>query len=54
MKYELTPRAKLGLSGIVLDVEERFGTLVADRVLEELQAAFDLLTEHPASQRAPS
>jgi plasmid stabilization system protein ParE len=49
VKYKLTPRAELGLSNIVLGVEERFGPQVADRVLEELLVAFKRLTEHPDS-----
>ncbi|MBL4770847.1 MAG: type II toxin-antitoxin system RelE/ParE family toxin [Planctomycetes bacterium] len=49
MKYQLTPRAKLGLSSIILDVEERFGPQIADRVLEELLSTFERLSNHPAS-----
>lgn len=45
--YFLTPRARDGLLGIVAFVEERFGAPVADRVLGEIEAAFELLARHP-------
>jgi len=38
----------LGLSTIILDVEERFGPQVADRTLGEFQTAFERISEQPA------
>lgn len=45
--YFLTPRARDGFLGIVDYVEDQFGAAVADRVIGEIEAAFDLLAGHP-------
>lgn len=45
--YRLTPSAREGLLRIVFYVEERFGSEVADRVLMELERAFEQLAAHP-------
>ena len=49
MTYRLTPRAKHGLQGIVLYVEDEFGSDVADRVLEKIVEAFEWLAAHSES-----
>jgi plasmid stabilization system protein ParE len=45
--YRLTPRAREGFQRIVFYVEERFGPAVADRVVQELQTAFERLAVNP-------
>lgn len=45
--YRLTPRARDGLLRIVVYVEERFGLQVADRVLGEIETAFELVAKDP-------
>ena len=45
--YRLTPRAHDGFHRIVLYVEDRFGSDVCDRVVDDLQSAFQRLAEHP-------
>lgn len=45
--YRLTPRAADGLWRILVYVEDRFGAAVTDRVLAEIESAFDLLVERP-------
>ena len=49
MSYRLTPRAERGLSRIILYSEEHLGGTVADRVLDELVSAFELLAEYPGA-----
>ena len=46
--YRLTPKAREGFLGIVYYVEERFGPEVADRVVKELETAFEQLAAHPS------
>lgn len=45
--YRLTPQARIGLRNILEYVEGRFGAGVAERVLDELEAAFERLAESP-------
>lgn len=45
--YRLTPRAREGLRRLVFHVGENFGTAVGERVLTELEQAFDLLAGRP-------
>lgn len=45
--YRLTPRARSGLRSILEYVEGRFGVRVAERVLDELEAAFEQLAQSP-------
>jgi plasmid stabilization system protein ParE len=45
--YRLTPRAADGLWRILVYVEERFGAAVTDRVLAEIESAFELLAQRP-------
>lgn len=47
--YRLTPKAREGFLEIALYVEEQFGSDVADRVVTELEEAFDLLATNPAA-----
>ena len=49
MTYRLTPKAKHGLQGIVLAIEQKFGARVADRVLARIVGAFERLAEYPES-----
>lgn len=45
--YRFTPRAHDGFLRIVLYVHDRFGKEVAERVIDELESAFDLLATKP-------
>jgi plasmid stabilization system protein ParE len=45
--YRLTPRAADGLWRILVYVEDRFSAAATDRVLAEIESAFDLLVERP-------
>lgn len=45
--YRLTPRAREGFHRIVFYVEENFGLEVADRVVADLEKAFELLAANP-------
>lgn len=45
--YRLTPRAQLGLERIIEYVERDFGTQLAERVLDRLEAAFEALAATP-------
>jgi len=45
--YRLTPRAREGFHRILIYVEETFGLEVADRVVTELEGAFELLAANP-------
>lgn len=45
--YRLTPRARTGLRNILEYVEGRFGVGVAERVLDKLEAAFEVLAASP-------
>jgi plasmid stabilization system protein ParE len=45
--YRLSPNAREGLQEILEYVEEQFGVDVADEVLEEMSAAFELIVESP-------
>lgn len=45
--YRLTPQASRGLRVVLADVEDRFGTGLARRVLERLVRTFELLAEQP-------
>ncbi len=45
--YRLTPQARIGFRNILEYVEDRFGVRVAERVLDKLEAAFDMLAESP-------
>ena len=46
-RYRLTPRAREGLLGIASHVVDRFGRVVAERVVDDLIRAFELLAENP-------
>ena len=46
--YRLTPKARDGFLGIASYVEERFGPEVADRVVQELETAFEQLAANPS------
>ena len=45
--YRLTPYAAEGFRRIVFYVDEHFGSAVAERVVEELERAFEQLAAHP-------
>lgn len=45
--YRLTPKAAEGLWRIVQFVAERFDQDIAERVLDQLEEAFERLAEHP-------
>ena len=45
--YVLTPRARIGLFGILDHVAHTFGERVASAVLDRLEHAFAMLAEHP-------
>jgi len=45
--YKLTPQARIGFRNILEYVEDRFGVRVAERILDKLEAAFELLAESP-------
>jgi len=45
--YRLTPRAREGFLRMAFHVEEHFGPKVADRVVQELEAAFEQLAANP-------
>ena len=45
--YRLTPQAREGFLRIVRYVEERFGLEVADRIVTDLENAFELLAANP-------
>lgn len=45
--YRLTRQARAGFLGILESVERDFGVLVAERVLDRIEAAFGLLAENP-------
>lgn len=47
VRYRLTPRAREGLRRIVSYVARRFGLAVAERVLGELEKAFERLARNP-------
>lgn len=47
--YRLTPRARIGFRNILEYVEVQFGARVAERVLGELEAAFERLAESPGA-----
>jgi plasmid stabilization system protein ParE len=46
--YRLTPKAAEGFRRIVHYVDEQFGTQVAERVVDELERAFEQLAANPA------
>lgn len=46
-RYRLTPRARDGLHRVASQVERRFGLEVAERVLGDLEHAFERLAENP-------
>ncbi len=46
--YRLTPRARDGFRRIAFYLEENFGEAVAERVIEELEKAFELLADNPS------
>ena len=46
--YRLTPRAREGLHHIAFYVEEHFGVEVADRVVGDLEKAFEQLAANPS------
>lgn len=50
-RYRLTPRARAGLESILAYVQDRFGDDVAERVLDDLEAAFERLADHPGIGR---
>jgi len=45
--YQLTPRARDGVREALEYVEQRFGALVAERVLGQLVSAFESIAETP-------
>lgn len=45
--YRLTPSARQGLERIVQEVEQRFGTVVAERVLDQAERALHRLASNP-------
>jgi plasmid stabilization system protein ParE len=45
--YRLTPQAREGFRRIIFYVEERFGLEVADRVVTDLESAFELIAASP-------
>ncbi len=45
--YTLTPQAREGLRNILEYVEREFDVRVAERVLDKLEAAFELVAESP-------
>jgi plasmid stabilization system protein ParE len=45
--YRLTPKARDGFRHIVFYVEDRFGLAIADRVVTDLERAFEWLADHP-------
>ena len=45
--YRLTPRAREGFRRVIFYVEEHFGIEVADRVVTDLEKAFELLARNP-------
>jgi plasmid stabilization system protein ParE len=47
--YGLTPRAREGLLDILEYAERRFGTTVAEDVLDRLAAAFAFVAENPGA-----
>ncbi|MCI5065263.1 type II toxin-antitoxin system RelE/ParE family toxin [bacterium] len=47
MTYRLTPQARDGFRRILTYVEEEFGSRVAERVLDDLEAAFATLAASP-------
>lgn len=49
--YRLTPRAQIGLRSIIEYVEGRFGVRVAERVLDKLEEAFELVADSPGVGR---
>lgn len=46
-RYRLTPRAQQGFQRIALYVEENFGDAIAERVVGDLEGAFELLATNP-------
>lgn len=46
-RYRLTPRAREGFLRIALHVDETFGPVVAMRVVDDLERAFELLAQNP-------
>lgn len=46
-RYRLTPRAREGFRRIVFYVDESFGKDVAERVVGDLERAFELLAKTP-------
>ena len=46
-RYRLTPRARAGFLAIALHVEHHFGLEVAERVVTDLEKAFELLAANP-------
>jgi plasmid stabilization system protein ParE len=46
-RYRLTPRAREGFHRIAFYVEENFGSTVAERVVNDLAHAFELLAKSP-------
>ena len=45
--YRLTPKAREDLHRVAFYVEEHFGLVVADRVVSDLEKAFELLAANP-------
>jgi toxin ParE1/3/4 len=50
--YRFTPNARRGFREVVAYVEENFGSAIADRVITELEKAFELLAAHPDAGHA--
>ncbi|MEE9394834.1 MAG: type II toxin-antitoxin system RelE/ParE family toxin [Planctomycetota bacterium] len=46
-RYRLTPQARTGFRNILEYVERDFGVRVAERVLDRIESAFELLAESP-------
>jgi plasmid stabilization system protein ParE len=46
--YELTPHARDGLDQIIGSVAQAFGVRTAEKALDRLQEALDLLAENPS------
>ena len=51
-RYRLTPRARAGFHRVAAYVEENFGGVVAERVVGDLERAFERLAKNPGAGHA--